>query len=266
LKAPLTKRPWTASASGAFVMSGPDLRKTMTESFSPVSRHIGHAVRAAIFQRSQGQCEAFNARIPSSVIMAGETTRTRRTNHRTTQEPQYYMPHARTRCPETVVVETEEILDVAYEGESIFLLGELAHIHGHAAGGPRHNPGLTPRYLNGTGNLLLLCPNHHSRVDRMTATYTVEVLYAWRDWNSYAARKSRLTTQTRRINSFAGRMDSVEEFMFFHRGTCRDKDCICQQITLPTREQLMTILHVERREGFGRDFGSRGLDGPPSNR
>ena len=61
------------------------------------------------------------------------------------------------------------------------LAGHVAHIVGQSDDGPRseHNPPGGDR--DGERNLLLLCPNHHTVVDKRPQTYTVERLVALKE-------------------------------------------------------------------------------------
>lgn len=59
-----------------------------------------------------------------------------------------------------------------------FTLGEMAHICGEKPGSNRHNPAQTPRDRDDYLNLILLCPNHHTLIDRKEneEMYSVGVL------------------------------------------------------------------------------------------
>ena len=45
-------------------------------------------------------------------------------------------------------------------------LGEMAHIRGEKPGANRHDPDQTALQRNDYQNLILLCPTHHTRIDR----------------------------------------------------------------------------------------------------
>lgn len=56
-------------------------------------------------------------------------------------------------------------------------LGELAHIVGHSSSkGPRKDPNYPRVKIDQPDNLILLCPTHHTLVDKQESTYTVEDL------------------------------------------------------------------------------------------
>jgi hypothetical protein len=62
-------------------------------------------------------------------------------------------------------------------------IGELAHIVGAEPGSARHEPTWTKDQLRAVGNLMFLCPNHHSRIDhtRSRDQYPVEDLRAMKE-------------------------------------------------------------------------------------
>lgn len=53
---------------------------------------------------------------------------------------------------------------------------QMAHIAAANEGGPRYDPSMTSDERRGYDNLLLLCPNHHARVDGAPEAYPVERL------------------------------------------------------------------------------------------
>ncbi|MDW4912618.1 hypothetical protein [Streptomyces californicus] len=48
-------------------------------------------------------------------------------------------------------------------------IGEVAHIHGVEPSSARHNPALDREALRAADNLMLLCPNHHTRIDHVNS-------------------------------------------------------------------------------------------------
>ena len=62
--------------------------------------------------------------------------------------------------------------------ESRYTLGEMAHIMGEREGSNRYDATQDDAERNAYGNLILLCPNHHTMIDRREneALYTVETL------------------------------------------------------------------------------------------
>jgi len=66
----------------------------------------------------------------------------------------------------------ERLADVASES----VMGEVCHIKAKSSDGPRYDAQQTDEERHGFGNLVLLCPTHHTRVDRDPDRYTVERL------------------------------------------------------------------------------------------
>ncbi|CAN7287784.1 HNH endonuclease [Devosia sp. LjRoot3] len=61
-----------------------------------------------------------------------------------------------------------------------YLLGEMAHICGEKPGASRHNAEQTDVQRDHYQNLMLLCPTHHTLIDREEneAVFTVEILHS----------------------------------------------------------------------------------------
>jgi HNH endonuclease len=68
----------------------------------------------------------------------------------------------------------------ATEIDGDVVIGEVAHIHAYEDEGPRANPDLTLEARNSYANLLLLCPNHHTIVDKQAASYPADTLRKWK--------------------------------------------------------------------------------------
>ena len=68
-----------------------------------------------------------------------------------------------------------DLIQELIEG-SPFLIGEMAHIEGEKEGSARFNQQLCEKDRSKYPNLILLCPNHHTIVDKDLNTYTVENL------------------------------------------------------------------------------------------
>jgi hypothetical protein len=67
-------------------------------------------------------------------------------------------------------------------------VGEMAHIVAHSNNGPRADPALKDAERNLYGNLVLLCPTHHTIVDKQEHNYTVADLRGWKlDHEGWAA-------------------------------------------------------------------------------
>ena len=52
------------------------------------------------------------------------------------------------------------------------LLGEMCHINAASEGGPRYEPSLSDIDRNGSDNLIILCPTHHSLIDQDPYNYS----------------------------------------------------------------------------------------------
>ena len=76
-------------------------------------------------------------------------------------------------CPTRTLVP-----ESASDGATV--IGEVAHIHSYEDDGPRADITLSLTARNGYANLLLLCPNHHTLVDKQPATYTAPMLKQWK--------------------------------------------------------------------------------------
>ena len=57
-------------------------------------------------------------------------------------------------------------------------LGEICHLHAQNPGGPRFEPSLSNEEVHEYDNLILLCPNHHKRIDGDPDRFPAEVLQA----------------------------------------------------------------------------------------
>lgn len=58
-----------------------------------------------------------------------------------------------------------------------FPLGEQAHIVAETVDGPRGSSLLTTEQKNSYHNIILLCPNHHTEIDKNVADWPIEKLY-----------------------------------------------------------------------------------------
>ncbi|AEA46898.1 ABC-three component system protein [Archaeoglobus veneficus] len=56
------------------------------------------------------------------------------------------------------------------------IIGEMAHIEGLKPGSPRYNPDMTNSERNSYGNLIVLCPTCHTKIDKDPNFYTVDKL------------------------------------------------------------------------------------------
>jgi len=75
---------------------------------------------------------------------------------------------------------TTPIIDLGTGRDKDFVAAQICHIHSINPDGPRWKPGLTEEYLNSPENLILLCHNHHAKVDCRDSKYSAEVIKRWR--------------------------------------------------------------------------------------
>ena len=126
-------------------------------------------------------------------------------------------------CEETCVDETE--------GGNTITTGEIAHIEAKGDNGPRANPSLSDQQRDAYSNLIVLCRNHHRRVDADESTYTVEML---RKWKADQARIVKSALRQGRQNT-----NSVQLM-----------DEIPQSVSDPNLEEREKALHRETRDAI----------------
>src|SRR5262245_10770127 len=66
---------------------------------------------------------------------------------------------------------TAKLLD-----DSDILIADICHICADRPGGPRYDSTQTEKERQSYGNLIVLCPNHHTLVDSDESRFTVQVL------------------------------------------------------------------------------------------
>lgn len=70
----------------------------------------------------------------------------------------------------------EEVADTEQE----IVIGEICHIRAQSEGGPRYDPDLSEDEVDGYSNLILLCPTHHTYIDKNPEEYPIEKLERWK--------------------------------------------------------------------------------------
>lgn len=70
----------------------------------------------------------------------------------------------------------EEVTDPEQE----IVIGEICHIRAQSQGGPRYDPDLSEDEVDAYSNLILLCPTHHTYIDKNPEKYTIEDLERWK--------------------------------------------------------------------------------------
>ena len=56
------------------------------------------------------------------------------------------------------------------------IFGEICHIEGENETSARYNPKMTPEQRNSLDNLILLCPTHHTLIDKNPSKYTTDYI------------------------------------------------------------------------------------------
>jgi hypothetical protein len=75
---------------------------------------------------------------------------------------------------------SEELLSPPTTTDEAALLGYAAHIVAHADRGPRGDPSFPQSERRRYANLILLCGNHHTLVDKQPYAYTADELRGWK--------------------------------------------------------------------------------------
>src|SRR5262245_9385553 len=73
-----------------------------------------------------------------------------------------------------------ELIEPATTLDDDAIFGQAAHVVAHSSKGPRANPNFPADQLDKYENLVLLCGNHHTIVDKQANTYTVEDMQSWK--------------------------------------------------------------------------------------
>lgn len=70
----------------------------------------------------------------------------------------------------------ESLTNDAENSNSSTVIGEAAHIYGEKPGAARYVESMTDEERNHVNNLIYLCPNHHTRIDKQIEEYSAEKL------------------------------------------------------------------------------------------
>ena len=76
------------------------------------------------------------------------------------------------------------------------VIGQICHINALNPKGPRGIAGQTEAELNAVENLIVLCPTHHTLVDRQPETYTADLLRSWKQTHETTVANKRLSTDS----------------------------------------------------------------------
>ena len=132
-----------------------------------------------------------------------------------------------------------------YKTNSEKIIAEVAHIRGKKPGSARYDNSMSTEERNSSQNLILLCPDCHTKIDKSPETYTTEKLFeikvVYEQWV-----KQRLKTSM--VNMTFSELESVTKFLSGGRVTAPDsftiippKDKIRKNGLSSKIEQLITI-------------------------
>lgn len=74
----------------------------------------------------------------------------------------------------------QPVVEAATEQSDDEVIAQIAHIYASSDDGPRGKPDLTEAERDRPSNLLLLCPTHHTIVDKQHESYPAELLVQWK--------------------------------------------------------------------------------------
>ena len=89
---------------------------------------------------------------------------------------------------------TNNVIELATDSSDAAVIAQICHIYAVSTDGPRGKAGLTDEELNSPENLILLCPNHHTVVDKQFETYPAEKLKQWKQNHEYKLVEDQLST------------------------------------------------------------------------
>ena len=96
---------------------------------------------------------------------------------------------------------TNSVIEPATDSSDAAVIAQICHIHAVSTDGPRGKAGLTDEELNSPENLILLCPNHHTVVDKQFETYPAEMLKQWKQDHEYKLVEAQLSTSLDHVSS-----------------------------------------------------------------
>lgn len=113
----------------------------------------------------------------------------------------------------------EKLSEVSNNLEGL-LIGEQAHIIGEKENAARGNSNLSVEERNSYHNLILLCPNHHTIIDKDTKTYTIEKLHMIKSEHElWVEEKLATLNDTKELANdivYTHLIDSMTELCHFH--------------------------------------------------
>ena len=93
------------------------------------------------------------------------------------------------------------VIALPTETSNARVIGEICHINALNPKGPRGTTGQTEAELNAVENLIVLCPTHHTLVDRQPETYTADLLRSWKQTHEMAVANKRLSTDSNAVRT-----------------------------------------------------------------
>ena len=88
------------------------------------------------------------------------------------------------------------VIALPTETSNARVIGEICHINALNPKGPRGTTRQTEAELNAVENLIVLCPTHHTLVDRQPETYTTDLLRSWKQTHETTVANKRLSTDS----------------------------------------------------------------------
>lgn len=150
----------------------------------------------------------------------------------------------------------KELIVDASGDDPAAMLGEVAHIVGRSEdNGPRADHPVPGGDRDGEGNLLLLCPEHHTLVDRQDKTYTVERLLGMKESHERWAKEQRakrpvLSPPTRKsevVYSTLLAVDQLPRFVYVAPCSVLERD-VFPMIRFPkNRDVLLPFIVREKK-------------------
>lgn len=112
----------------------------------------------------------------------------------------------------------KEKLHIRQGDGTVANLGEMAHIRGEKPGAARYDETMTDEERQAYDNLIFVCPNCHTKIDKDVSTYTVKKLH-----------ELKAEHEKKAINDLSASIDKV---------TCSELDLILKCIINPNKDNL----------------------------
>jgi hypothetical protein len=137
-------------------------------------------------------------------------------------------------------------------GDRDSIIAEMAHIRGENPTAARYDASMTDKQRNAYDNLILVCRNHHKKIDDQWKTYTVEKLHEIKKQHEAWARDS---TEKEILNVTFAELETITKFLVSGQ-VCLDislivvppKDKIKKNALSSTTEQQITMGLVQVKQ------------------